>query len=163
MDTGTIIIGAIFVVLCFAPFILMGGSTKRRNKKLGQGLQEIAIRHNGKVTSYECCGDFAIGLDEVSGFAFFYKKTKDKEVSKFVNLAEIRECKAINSGRTIKSAEGDYKSLDKLEIIFVPNPEKNSDMIWELYNMDDNMQQRGEVPFASLWAEKINELLMQRN
>ena len=163
MDIGTIILGAIFAILCFVPFILMGGNTKRRNKKLGQGLQEIASRHNGKVTGYECCGDFAIGFDGISRFAFFYKKIKDKEVSKFVDLKNVRESKVINTSRSIKSGDGDYKTLERLEIAFVPNPEKNPDMIWELYSMDDNMQQRGEVPFASLWAEKINGLLVQRN
>ena len=163
MDIGTIIIGTIFLVLCLVPFVLMGGSTKKRNKRLGQGLQEMASKHNGRITSHECCGDFAIGLDEISHFAFFYKKIKDKEVSKSVDLKNIKESKVINTSRSIKSGNGDYKTLERLEIAFVPNLEKNPDMIWELFNMDDNMQQRGEVLFASHWSEKINDLLRQKN
>jgi hypothetical protein len=84
-------------------------------------------------------------------------------VSKSVDLKDIKESKVINTSRSIKSGNGDYKTLERLEIAFVPNPEKNPDMIWELFNMDDNMQQRGEVLFASHWSEKINDLLRQKN
>ena len=162
MDTGTTIIGAAFVAMLILPFIFMGGNTKKKNKKLGQGLKELANNQNCKITHFQCCGDFAIGLDEISHVAFFYKKTANKEVSKFVNLADIKESKVINTSRTVKSANGDYKTLDRLEIAFVPNPQKDLNLLWELYNVEDNMQQRGEVPFASLWSGLINEHLAQK-
>ncbi len=162
MDTGTTIIGAAFVAMLILPFILIGGNTRKKNKKLGQSLKEIANNHNCKVTHFQCCGDFAIGLDEISHCAFFYKKIKDKEMAKYVNLADIKESKVINTSRTIKSGNRDYKTLDRLEIAFVPNLQKDPNLIWELYSIEDNMQQRGEVPFASLWSGLINEQLHQK-
>ena len=162
MDIGTTVIGATFVAMIILPFVLMGGNTKKKNKKLGQSLKDIAKNRNCNITHFQCCGDFAIGLDEISHFAFFYKKTNDKEVSKFVHLADIKESKVINTSRTVKSASGDYSALERLEITFIPNPQKDSNLIWELFNVEDNMQQRGEVPFATLWSGLINEHLNQK-
>ncbi|MCG2459426.1 hypothetical protein K8352_01545 [Flavobacteriaceae bacterium F89] len=162
MDIGTTVIEATFVAMLVLPFVLMGGNTKKKNKRLGQGLKEIAHDHNCKVTHYQCCGDFAIGLDEISGCALFFKKIKDKEVSKFVDLSDIKGSKVINTSRTIRSANGEYRALERLELTFIPNPKKDPNFLWELFNVEDHMQQRGEVPFASLWSGLINELLSQR-
>lgn len=56
---------------------------------------------------------FAIGLDEVNKYVFFFRKTNDREIARHINLAGIEKCKAINTSRSIQRKEGEYKVVDR--------------------------------------------------
>ena len=159
MDIGITITGAILIAICILPFVLMGRNSRKQNKLLFQSLSNIAAKQNCKITVHECCEEYIIGLDEPQNFLFFYKRIKDKEISKQINLAEIQNCKIINTSRS----NDNEKVIDKLELSLVSNTKKTPEVLLELYNSDDRMQLGDDFLLIERWAKKINERLNQLN
>ena len=159
MDIGITITGAILIAICILPFVLMGRNSRKQNKLLFQSLSNIAAKQNCKITVHECCEEYIIGLDEPKNFLFFYKRIKDKEISKQINLAEIQNCKIINTSRS----NDNEKVIDKLELSLVSNTKKTPEVLLELYNSDDRMQLGDDFLLIERWAKKINERLNQLN
>jgi hypothetical protein len=159
MDIGITITGAILIAICMLPFVLIGRNRRKQEKLLFQSLSNIAAKQNCKITVHECCEEYIIGLDETSNFLFFFKKIKDKEISKQINLAEIQNCKTINTSRS----NGNEKIIDKLELSLIANTKKTPDILLELYNSDDRMQLGDDFLLIERWAKKLNERLNQLN
>ena len=159
MDSGTIIIGAISIAICILPFIMLRRNKQRIEKQRLLGLENLAAQHRGNITQHEFCGDFVIGLDEANKFVFFFRKTKDRETARHINLDGIQKCKAINTSRSIQSKEGEYKVVDRLELVFVPGTKNEPDLVLELYNAEESMQLVGELQLIDRWEKKINQLL----
>ena len=159
MDIGITITGAILIAICILPFVLIGRNSRKQEKLLFQSLSNIAAKHNCKITQHECCEEYIIGLDETSNFLFFFKRVKDKEISKQINLSEIQNCKIINTSRS----NGNEKIIDKLELSFSSSTKKEANIILELYNSDDRIQLGDDFLLIERWAKKINELLNLKN
>lgn len=159
MDIGIIITGAILIAICILPFVLMERNSRKQEKLLFQSLSNIADKQNCKITVHECCEEYIIGLDEPKNFLFFFKRVKDKEISEQINLAEIQNCKIINTSRS----NGNEKVIDKLELSLISNTKKTPDILLELYNSDDRMQLGEDFLLIERWVKKINERLNQLN
>ena len=90
MNLGTAITGAIFIAIFMLPFIFMLQGRKKKEKQLLQSISTVANNQNCKISKYELCEEFAIGLDETANQLFFLKRTEDQEIAQFVNLSEIK-------------------------------------------------------------------------
>jgi len=156
MDTTTMIIGAVVIALCMLPFVIMGSNKKKRKAQLLKSLSEIAAGHDCKITRHEFFDQFIIGLDDAGSYAFFLKKSKDDEVSEYVDLSVVQKCKVVNSSRV---AGGNVIITDKVELSFLSVDKKNPDKKFELYTSEESMQLTGELQLAEKWAEEVNLLL----
>ncbi len=159
MDIGITITGAIFIAICTLPFVLMARNNRKKEKLHFQSLSNIAAKQNCKITAYECCEEYIIGLDETSNFLFFFKQNKENETSQHINLSEIKNCKTINTSRS----NGNQKIIDKLELSFSFHSNNTSDIILELYNSKNRMQLGEDLLLIERWAKKINDRLNQLN
>lgn len=159
MDIGVTITGFILLAICALPFVLIGRNSRKQEKLLFQSLSNIAAKQNCKITQHECCEEYIIGLDETSNFLFFFKRVKDKETSKQINLKEIQNCKIVNTSRP----NGNEKIIDKLELSLKVNTKNTSEIVLELYNSDDRMHLGDDFLFIERWTKKINELLKLNN
>ncbi|MDO9276772.1 MAG: hypothetical protein Q7T92_14665 [Lutibacter sp.] len=159
MNLGTIIVGAISLVLCALPFILMIRGRKRKEKQLMQSLVGIANNHNCKISSHELFVDFAIGLDEMANQLFFFRKTTENEMAQHINLAEVKFCKVINTSHTISNNDESNKIIDKLELQFSFLDKKIPDNLFVFYNADENTQLNGEILTIEKWAKIVNDNL----
>ena len=157
MDSGTIIIGAISIAICILPFVVLRSNRKKIEKKRLQSLEDIAAQHNCTITQHEFCGEFVIGLDEANNFVFFFRKTKDNEIARYINLAGIQKCKVINTSRNYSNQGGEYKAVDRLELSFVPVAKNEPDLLLEIYNAEESMQLVGELQLVEKWAKRIND------
>ena len=105
MEPGIIITTLVILALIFAPFIAMYiRSRAKRNTKIVQ-LKDFAISHNSKISSYEYCKNFVIGIDENTKNLFFIKTIKDEISEQAIDLKSIQWCKITNSSRSAKTAE----------------------------------------------------------
>ncbi|MBI2280357.1 MAG: hypothetical protein HYU68_06670 [Bacteroidetes bacterium] len=158
MDIGITITGAILIAICILPFVLMGRNSRKHEKLLFQSLSNIAAKQNCKITQHECCEEYIIGIDETSNFLFFFKRIKDKEISKQINLADIQSCKIVKTSRS-----SDNEKIDKLELSLLPSLKNKANIILELYNSDERMHLGDDFLLIERWAKKINELLKLNN
>ena len=156
MDFGTTLIGAIIVAICVAPFVVMGQSNKQRTKQLLQSLTNLANQQACQISQYEICGDFAIGIDENKKHVFFYKQAKGKIEEQHIDLAEVQQCKLVNTGRTINSKDGNYRIVDRLELSFIPSDPQKKEKKLEFYYSEKNIQLNGELQCIEKWAKTIN-------
>lgn len=163
MDLESAITGAILVVICIVPFVLMRRNRKKRERQLLQSLTNIANQHNCRISQHEICMDFGIGIDETESFVVFFKQTKDKVVEEFINLAEIQKCKINNITRTIIDKEGRNNIIDKLELNFIPNTPNKREVTFEFFNADVYPQLYGELKSIQNWSKLINERLKAKN
>ena len=159
MDLGSAIIGAIVIIICALPFVMMSRNSKKREKKNLQSLSEIATQNNCQIDQHEIFGSSAIGIDETKNFVFFYKLTKDKGIEQSVDLSEVQNCKVINTSRTLNNKGGNRKVIDKLELSFLPIVQNRSEIKLEFFNSDDNLQLLGELQSIEKWSKLINDRL----
>tara|TARA_R110000868_G_scaffold243515_1_gene499525 strand:- start:621 stop:1112 length:492 start_codon:yes stop_codon:yes gene_type:complete len=156
MDQGSTIIGLIILALCIIPFIIIRRNKIKRERLMLKSLTDLANLHNCKINEHELCGDYAIGIDKLKNYLFFYKKMKDKETTQFINLESINSCKILNSSRTIKNKQEKYHVIDRLSLSLKPNLEHKKEQILEFFNSDYNSQTYGELQSIEKWLKLVN-------
>jgi hypothetical protein len=167
MDLGTTIVGIVIILICIIPFALMSINSRKKEKKLLQGLTEIAERNNCKLSRYELWNNSTIGIDDTSLMIFYTRKSKDIETSQQINLAETQKCRVINLSRTVRNKEGNFKVVEKLELAFSFQDINRGDVVLEFYNADyDSLTLTGELQLVEKWCklfnDKISELSKQK-
>lgn len=162
MNLDNIIIAAIAIAICVIPFILMGRSRKKKQKRTLQSLINLANQKNCKISKYEICGDFIIGIDETKRFLFFYKKLEDKVVEQFINLAEILSCRVKNTTRTVAYNNENQHVIDKVELGFIPYDKNKNEILLEFFDADTNMQLSGELQLVEQWFNLTNSYLKKQ-
>jgi len=167
MDLGTTITGIVIILICIIPFALMSINSRKKEKKLLQGLTEIAERNNCKISRYELWNSSTIGIDDTSLIIFYTRKSKDIETSQQINLVEIQKCRLVNLSRTVSNKDGNFKVIDKLELAFSFQDKNRNELILEFYNADyDSLTLTGELQLAEKWCkifnDKISEMIKQK-
>lgn len=159
MDSGTIIIGVIALAICILPFIALSRSRKKTEQQRLSALQNFAARQNCQLSEYEFCGNLSIGLDMVNKCVFALRKTEGGEISQYINLHGVQQCKAIQTSRNLNSKEGEYKVIDRIDLSFVPVAKNEPDTLLEIFNAQENLQMVGELQLADRWEKRISNLL----
>ncbi len=161
MGLGNIIIGAVLMAAFVVPFVLSGRNSKKRKNKMLLSLRAIANQHNSSVSIHEFCGDFVIGMDELKNFVFFHKKSEGKELTNFIDLSEIKNCRAhILRRDAVKGAD---KMIDKLDLSFTPHDKTKKVIDLEFYNTDVSSVLIGELQVVEKWAKLVTDRLTQQN
>ncbi|MFD1551024.1 hypothetical protein DNU06_04515 [Putridiphycobacter roseus] len=162
MDLGTALVGAIFVVICIIPFILMSRNSKKKAKKMLQNLNEIAAAKNGVIHAHEFSGDTGIGIDKKRSEVYFYKSFDDKVFTNTVDLSNVKKCNVIKTNRVIN---GEYKNqilIDRVDLEFQLNKPANSKLNLEFFNAEHTMVLNGELQLAEGWAGLINQQILSK-
>lgn len=158
MDLGNIILGAIILTICIGPLVLLYLKSVNANTKMLQSLKEIAQQHNCNISKHEFCNNFAIGLDENNNYAFFFKQIEKDSISQFVNLSEIKDCKAVKRTSFTKVKDENITFFEKIELKFIPKNKNQAETTFELYT-PENRQLSGELQLVDRWSTQINEHL----
>ncbi len=156
MDLGTTLIGAIILIICLLPFILMGISRRKREKQLLQTLVDYAKQNGGNITQHETTGDFIIGMDEKTNAVFFYKKNKNAETTQHLHLADYKKCSVVSTTRDFNNS----KVIDTVELSFIPIEKSKPIEELLLFNTKENLQLSGELQLAEKWAKLVNSKIV---
>ena len=161
MDTGTIIIAAIMLAISILPVILIHRGRRNKEKDLLQSLNNLAEKHNCKISKYETWNNSAIGFDETANMLFFFRRIKDKEITRHIKLSQISKCKILNTNRNVKVSDDNYSILEKIELVFFSGIKGNPDIHLEFYNSALSVQVNGEAQLAERWVKIISDRLMK--
>ncbi len=159
MDFGTFITGAIIIVICVVPFILLGRSGRKRKKQLLQTLRSLAEKRRGKLAQHDFWADSAIGLDEQANFLYFIRGGNGQDQIQEIDLANIRQCKAVNISRTADKKHGNFKVVEQLELCLTPSEKSASDITLEFYHYGADLQINWDVQLLEKWATLVNDRL----
>ncbi len=161
MESGTIIMGVIIIIICIIPFMLLNQNSKKTKSQLLQLLNDLAKKHNCQISQYESGRGFAIGIDETNHFAFFYKKVKEYEYEQFVDLSKIQTCTIEKITRTAKNNGRENVYVDRLDLKFIPIAKDGAVTKFELYRSDVNLQLFDELLTINKWVKLLNDHLQQ--
>jgi len=151
MDLGTTIVGAVLLIICIAPFILVRKrQLTKKNEKL-QILNNLSQEHNCFIQEYEFCNDFILGIDKSKKNLFFYKQSEETTHSQVINLQEIDKCVVIKKTRSIND-----KTIALIELNFIKKNEVTSIII---YDEKTDLLISNELLVANKWSLIINSSL----
>jgi len=161
MDLDIAILGVVLTAICVLPFVWLHRIKKKGENNLLKSLADFAAKHNCSISKKQVHRDFVLGMDENKGCICFYKKSKDEEVSEFIDLAGVKTCKVINTHMVFNTHDGARKVVEKLELSFEPAG-SGSAVTLELYDMYKNVQLSGELQLIEEWADLVNKRLKNK-
>ena len=157
MDSSIIVIGGIIVLFGITLYVLISSSKKRKEAQFLQPLSQLAEKDNCKISQYDIWNNSVIGIDATQDMVFAIRRTKEKETSIVVNLAEIFRCKVAEISRTSGPKEGNIKAFDRIELVFSNKDKSKADVVVEFYNGNtDRLTLTGELQLAEKWCMLIN-------
>jgi hypothetical protein len=158
MDTGTVIIASIITIVGIIPFVLIGRSNKKREKRYLQEITSLAEQNNYRITQYNIGSNFVIGIDANANLVFFCRTKKDIEITQIVSLADIVKSRVINTTRIEYYNESKHSITDKLELAFDQKDRQKAAILFEFYNIyDEGSSLNGELQLIDYWCRMIND------
>ncbi len=154
MDLGTTIVGAVLLVICIAPFILVRKrQITKKNEKL-KILNNLSQEYNCNIEEYEFCNDFVLGIDKSKSFLFFHKQSQENNHNQAIDLQTIKECNIIKKTRSIND-----KTIALIELNFIKKNETTSIII---YDEKTDLLINNELLVANKWSLIINTNLKRQ-
>ncbi len=156
------LIGAVMIVLCLLPFILMANNRRKKKNEFQQMLLSTAKSSGGSISKSEFVGHFMIGVDEISRQLFYVLK-KDKEFEcKAVDLKNTSKCTFV---KTTSENPLDKESpiINSVLLEFSIKGDHKSSVYLEFYNINNNKSLSGELQVAQRWEKTLNEEFLSKN
>lgn len=158
MGTGMIVTTTILIVICTLPFILIIGSTKKKEKQLKKALEAAISKNNGTLTDCSINNNFALGLDSSAKQVYYYKKTPETEFLQKIDLNTVKTCEITKETKRIRNGKSNYEEIQRVALLFTSKKDKLVEQ-FELFNYNDSSQLNGELALADTWKKKVIDLL----
>jgi hypothetical protein len=158
MNTGSIIISTLgLIALIILPFILHYLHKKNKDKKFMKDFISLAEKENIVISQKEFWREcYAIGIDENLKKLLYVNKQKDKEQSTLIDLMEVESCRIANKSRLVKTPNGNYNVMDRLDLVFTFNKSDLPEKALEFYDCEKFMTIDEELPLIENWLGIIN-------
>ena len=149
MDSTSLTIGIILLIVCVLPFILFSVINSKKRKKRIQNLIQKAKENNATIQEKDDWNQSIIGIDKTNKMLFFSKKSE--EIDKFIsiNISELLKCR-------IERTENKNKVLEKLELelTFASKPT----VVLEFFNKDETRLILNEIEIIQKWQTLLNKI-----
>lgn len=149
MDSTSLTIGIILVIVCVLPFILFSVNNSKKRKKRIENLVKKAKESNATIQEKDDWNQSIIGIDKTNKMLFFSKKSE--EIDKFIsiNISELLKCR-------IERTENKHKVLEKLELelTFASKPT----VVLEFFNKDETRIILNEIEIIQKWQILLNKI-----
>ncbi|MFV0591234.1 MAG: hypothetical protein ACK5M7_07610 [Draconibacterium sp.] len=159
MDSETTIIGLVLIAIVVIPLYMLSRKRARKGQGMLKLMTQTANEHNCKITEYEQCGNYTVGMDKTNGYVFFVKDLNDNADVQYMNLAQVKSCKMDNKSRIVTYNKQSSKIIERLCLNFLPKGKDKPAVVWEFYNAEENSQLNGELQSAEKWQNLINSCL----
>lgn len=163
MNFGIIIIGIILVIIGVVPVILINNNYKKGEKKSMKALNDLAAKSNCTITQFDLLNKRTIGIDRINRKLFFIKSFSSQNVEREIDLSKIKKCQIINTSRTVKNKDGNYKITEKIELEFtnIDNAKRAAQIEWfDVAN--DNFMLSNDYQLIEKWEKLINTYLKEQ-
>lgn len=158
MESSTLVVSLLLVVVILIPFIIMRGGIKKRAKLFLAELKAFASEHNADITDYDLSKDIAIGRDEAKGLVFFIHHGDELKSAKKIDLNETKNVQLTKGIRRVVTEHSESTIIEKVGLAFVTNA---TTVNFEFFNTDSgSLTMSGELQLAEKWEEllKLNML-----
>lgn len=159
METTTTIIGILFVAMMVIPIILLNNAHRKKENELRHSLKNMAEEHSLTISEQDMWRNGIIGIDKTGRKVLFCRKDKKGMEKTVIDLREVRDCKAVNTSRSVGSGNGVERPVDKLELAVSWKSAEKPDVFLEFFNADDSLQMGQIQQLADKWAGIMNDHL----
>ncbi len=159
METGTVIIGVLFLMLFISPFIFLRDTEKKSREKFLKGaLLNLAGINNNSISECKTWNNSIIGIDKVKHVVLFVSNNENVVFEKEIKLNEINKCKVVTKSHTTGFKKENYKVVDSISLAFECKRKTSPDEILDFYNDSfDGLTLSGELQIAGQWAKIVND------
>lgn len=161
METKTLILGAITILVLVVPFVYVYIKNHKKDSKTKSILTKYADAENSKIDESDTLSNFAIGIDYNQYKLFFIKHSKNNETEQIIDLNEIKNVRLVNEKRAVKIGKTSTLVVEKIEIVLTSNIPNKPDYILGLYDENINFVLGGEVQLADKWVAILETALKQ--
>ena len=149
MDSTSLTIGIILVIICVLPFILFSVSNSKKRKKRIQNLVKKAKESNATIQEKDDWNQSIIGIDKTNKMLFFSKKSEEFDKFITINISELLKCR-------IERTENNHKVLEKLELelTFASKPT----VVLEFFNKNESRLILNEIEIIQKWQTLLNKI-----
>jgi len=159
MDPQTTLLTALMIAVTIAPFAISGYLKRTSTNRLLKSLQELAIGSSCKITDYEVCGNYIIGMDDHKQVMFFIQKRENDAYKATIVLSKLLQCKKVNESRTVKDNGSNYTVVERIALHFIFNERTMPDQQLELFTLSSNSKPSGEIQSMDRWHAKIDSMI----
>ena len=71
----------------------------------------------------------------------------------------MKDCSVLNVSKTIKSKDGNYTIVDRLDLSFTPKEKNKAGVQFAFYHSDSNNQINEELKSAENWSRIVKDQL----
>ena len=161
MDSVTIVIGAVLLLLCVVFYVLNINSKKKKERQMLQILEGVAGSADCRISKYDILNHAIIGFDESSKSVLVSRNVAGEESSQIINLGEIQRCRVAELRRSVGTKEGTIKAFDRIDLVFVNKNKNKPDVSVEFYNATiDRLTLAGELQLADKWCKIVTEQIV---
>ena len=156
MDSATIIIAVISIVICSLPFVI---GRNNRKKREGAFLSEIKTLSSNKaiqLNKYELLSNFIIGLDEKANVLCFLRKKETGNHFMEVDLTKYIKVEVQQSNHQEGENNNTRSVIDDIVLKFHPKSSTDKIALIELYNRTETQNLSGEFQLAQEWTQFLN-------
>ncbi|CAM4244968.1 hypothetical protein [Flavobacterium terrigena] len=149
MDSTSLTIGIILVIICVFPFVLFSVNNSKKRKRRIQNLVKKAQESNATIQEKDDWNQSIIGIDKTNKMLFFSKKSEEFDKFISINISELLKCR-------IERTENNHKVLEKLELelTFASKPT----VVLEFFNKNETRLILNEIEIIQKWQTLLNKI-----
>ena len=152
METKTIILIIISLLVLLLPFVFAYFNSKRKDNKTKSVLKKYADEYNFRLDESNTLSNFAIGLDIEQGILIFIKLDNNQASAEIVNLYDIKSVRLIKEKRSVKAGKSSTLIIEKVSIALTNKKADSKEIYLELYDENVNLTLNGEIQVAEKWV-----------
>ena len=156
MDSATLIIAVISIVICSLPFVIGRINRKKRESVLVSEIKTLSSNKAIQLSKYELLSDFIIGLDEKVNVLCFLQKKETGNHFLEIDLAKHSKVEVQQNNHQEGENNNIRTVIDQLVLKFLPKSASDKIVLIELYNRTETQNLSGEFQLAQEWAQFLN-------
>ncbi|MCT4561771.1 MAG: hypothetical protein N4A41_10380 [Crocinitomicaceae bacterium] len=158
MDTPTIIMSAVFLMVCILPFWLSYRNNRKLEKSLRQAIQNLAATSNISIQQFQILNKLIIGLDTNEQYLCYVKQNNHGETQGTLELKNFSKVELKQLKQKLNT-DNPNETVTKLSLNFHPKGHGNIEEEIIFFQMDSLNSLDGEIQFAEHWLQRIQPLL----
>ncbi len=163
MESYSLIIGVIFIILCIIPVWLFQRTQTRALRKLRRTFKQAMSKNDLSIIQSELWDNtYGIGVDDVKERLLYVRKMNESDDICVIDLTGIDKCSIQKKTHSASTGKSNYSIVDTLNLVLTyNNAEKQADVL-EFYDESKKLQMNGEEILVEKWKNIINSHIQKR-
>lgn len=161
MNSGTLIVGAILVLLCVGPYIYILLSAKNNALKISEAFDHQAEQHGLKITVRNLWKNKMIGLDQDKKELLYIRMNGNEVLTDVVNLQHYRSCNSHEAYRHIKESAETVVTQITLDFVAASSKTPNRSLV--IFDMKTDKALETEHVLMKKWVSLLGKHLLTKN